>query len=98
MGLWLSRWISRIKGGLAVNLKVGDFNSDGILDLVLAQIYVDSAPKEFSSISIMLGNGDGSFRDPGQAFNAPDGNLLLADFNNDGKLDIAVAGFTNGDG
>jgi hypothetical protein len=70
-------------------IAVADVNSDGKLDLVVAN-YQDN------SISVLLGNGDGTFTGaPGSPItvgNGPQG-VLLADLNNDGKLDIAVANY-----
>lgn len=66
---------------------VGDFNRDGKLDAAVAN--GGSAP--YSGISVSLGNGDGTFT-PGSTI--PLGSDLLdvvaADFNADGKLDLAV--------
>jgi hypothetical protein len=65
----------------------GDFNGDGKLDLALPD-YTNNA------VEILLGNGDGTFQAPisvigGGAISGP-GGLAVADFNHDGKLDLAV--------
>lgn len=63
----------------------GDFNNDGILDL--ASTYGVSSPM----LAVLLGNGDGTFQ-PHQDFPVslfPE-DLVAADFNKDGKLDIIV--------
>jgi hypothetical protein len=65
---------------------VGDFNGDGIPDLVVAN------NDQVGSVSVLLGNGDGTFQ-PQAAYptgSFPDA-LVLADFNNDRILDIATA-------
>src|SRR6516164_10229505 len=58
-----------------------DFNRDGILDLAVTR-------PGLASISVMLGNGDGSF---GAPTNIPVGTMpmaiAVADFNSDGNLD-----------
>lgn len=64
-----------------------DFNNDGLLDLAVANTALGSG-----SISILIGNGDGTFQ-PATVIRA--GNyprsIAVADFNRDGKLDLAVA-------
>jgi hypothetical protein len=83
---------------------VADFNGDGKADLAVAD------GSESNNVSILLGNGDGTFQGPVQytAGTSPYA-LLAADFNGDGKLDLAVANadagtnsvsilFGNGDG
>jgi VCBS repeat protein/Big-like domain-containing protein len=67
-------------------IAAGDFNGDGIPDLVVAN------SDQIGSVSVLLGNGDGTFQ-PQAAYptgSFPDA-LVLADFNNDGILDIATA-------
>jgi uncharacterized protein (DUF2141 family) len=64
---------------------VADLNGDGKLDLVVTGF-------DFGYISVLLGNGDGSFQVP---LHYATGRLPLgvtvADFNGDGQLDVAVA-------
>ena len=62
----------------------GDFNGDGKMDLATA----DSSG---NSVTILLGNGDGTFQAPTtySVGNGPTA-LIAADFNGDGKLDLAV--------
>ena len=76
----------------------GDLNNDGYEDLISAANY--------SGFSVLLSNGDGAYRAP-MNYTLPSGSspVLLADFNNDGKLDLVVrnpSGFSlylgNGDG
>jgi phospholipase C len=69
---------------------IGDFNRDGIMDLAVADQGTTSGG---SSISILLGNGDGTFS-PGATLSLPTGSLpgpmVAGDFNGDGILDLAV--------
>ena len=61
----------------------GDFNGDGRLDLAVAN--VDS-----NDVSVLLGNGDGTFADPGQFATTPHATPLVADVNGDGTDDVLV--------
>jgi uncharacterized repeat protein (TIGR01451 family) len=63
---------------------VGDFNGDGKLDVAVANT-------GSGNVSILLGNGDGTFQ---PAVNFSTGNspttVAMGDFNGDGKLDLAL--------
>jgi uncharacterized membrane protein len=65
---------------------VGDFNGDGIPDLVVAN-------QSSNTVTILLGNGDGTFKATAaspQTGTSPYA-VAVGDFNNDGKADLAVA-------
>jgi len=67
-----------------------DVNHDGFADMITIETNATTV-----SVVIYLSNGDGSFQAPFSVFEAPGLNYLaVADFNQDGNLDIAVAGST----
>jgi hypothetical protein len=71
------------------NLVVGDINSDGNPDLVVAD---DQSDAQGKNITLLLGNGDGTFSQGTYLKGGvtSSGSVALADFNGDGKLDIAA--------
>jgi FG-GAP-like repeat/Abnormal spindle-like microcephaly-assoc'd, ASPM-SPD-2-Hydin/FG-GAP repeat len=74
-------------------LTVGDFNGDAKLDLAVWCTY---APGNYNEVIIFLGNGNGTFtynntHTAPNAYGNPGSNsLYVADFNGDGKLDLAA--------
>jgi CSLREA domain-containing protein len=73
-----------------VAVAIGDFNNDGIQDLVATNVSQVIPPNK---VSILLGNGSGGF---GAATGFDDGGggpqaVVVGDFNSDGKQDLAVA-------
>ncbi len=93
VAVWLSSDPSQAPQFYPVGIKpssivAADFNGDFITDLAVANTGVNIA---VGSVSILYGNGDGTFQD---AVNYPAGpdptNLALGDFNGDGVTDLAV--------
>jgi MYXO-CTERM domain-containing protein len=72
-------------------IKVADFNGDGRPDLATGNRR-PADPPVGSGVSILLGRGDGTF-EPAQEFATENGtaSLVVADFNNDGRPDLATA-------
>ena len=70
------------------DLAVGDVNEDGNPDVVLPNYTLAG------TISVALGNGDGTFS-PRQDYPCSEGNLrlTLSDFNGDGHLDVAAMNY-----
>jgi hypothetical protein len=81
-------------GATPVSMAAADFNGDGKMDLAVVNVTQDN-------ISVLLGNGDGTFQAPvtvpvPEPMNCPaaglcrPGSLVAADFNGDGRMDIAI--------
>lgn len=87
--------------GLPLSLITNDFNNDGFLDIATAN-------GNTNNVSVLMGNGDGSFQ-TGRTYSAGDTpfDLAAGDLNNDGFIDLVVTNigvetisvlFGNGDG
>jgi hypothetical protein len=92
-------------GDSPMSVTSGDFDGDGKADLATADDPSNPASGNIAdSVSVLLGNGDGTFKDA-RRFSFPVGpdnhanprQVVSADFDGDGKADLAVANRGGGD-
>ncbi|MBA3913981.1 MAG: VCBS repeat-containing protein, partial [Acidobacteriales bacterium] len=81
---------------------VGDFNNDGKLDIAVANEPDPNLPPPVggpaqNAVSLLLGNGDGTFQASIDTSTAGARFMAAADFNADGKLDLAITGTSSMD-
>jgi hypothetical protein len=76
-------------GFVANGIAAADLNGDGKLDLVVGY----QAPAS-NAVSVLLGNGDGTFQPPADYSTGNEPNAIaVTDLNHDGKLDIVAGNF-----
>jgi hypothetical protein len=76
-----------VSGGTVRALQAGDFNADGKMDLAVCL----TSGFMKGSVAVFLGNGNGTFQNQRNCtVNADAWNVATADFDNDGKSDLAV--------
>ena len=79
-------------GGQTSGIEAADFSGDGRLDLAVALVSTDR-------VAVLRGQADGSFvAEPGSPYGVGDGprNVTSADFDSDGRPDIAAGNFAAG--
>ena len=71
--------------GFPYTVSSGDYNGDGNLDLLVTSL-------DYSQVSLLLGNGDGSFASPVTvAYTGPSPvGIASGDFNGNGLLDAVI--------
>ncbi len=75
----------------------GDWSGDGRTDLAVTDLgsfdsYTGTALPNTGTVSVLLGNGDGTFQNAvAYAVSAGPFGLVAGDFNGDGRIDLAVA-------
>jgi len=78
----------------AFSVAVGDFNGDGRQDLAVGCQPISGGTNKY--IAIFLGNGNGTFGPPTDyPVGTFEWDLKAADFNHDGKLDLAVVHYNS---
>lgn len=78
-------------------IAAADLNGDGKIDLISGE-YNPGTRNAKGTLQILLGNGDGTFKTPTD-ISVPNATLspVIADFNHDGKPDIAISSAFSGD-
>jgi len=74
-------------------LSAADLNGDGIPDLIVGCLECPAGDHDYPGVSIFLGIGDGSFSLAGTYLGSGVGPPTAADFNGDGKMDLAMGNF-----
>lgn len=98
-GGYLAPTTSYPAGADPVSVAVGDFSGDGILDLAVVNRNCGALPCGAGTVSILIGNGDGTFQPHVDYPTAAGPNAVaVGDFNGDGNLDLAIAAGGGGTG
>jgi hypothetical protein len=88
--------VSYLSGGYSYSkVAVGDFNSDGHLDLVVTNGCINEGNCNNGVVNVLLGNRDGTFQSPVTYSSGGDyaKSVAIADLNRDGHPDLVVSNF-----
>ena len=89
LGTGGARFGAPLSYGVIGSPAAGDFNGDGVLDLAVTEY---GAASGSGDVAVLLGRGDGTFNTAGRfPINGHPEFIVLADFNSDGRLDVATA-------
>jgi glucose/arabinose dehydrogenase len=93
--------VSYTTGSVPKGITIADINNDGNLDLLTANTagnYPDSDNPGGNTITVLLGSGNGTFtRSSTHITGRTPFSLVTADFNEDGRLDVATANWHTND-
>ena len=96
-------WTAYAAGRLPVAVAVADLDRDGLSDLAVLNLTSRPGGGDSSTVSVLRGNGDGSFGPRTEFAAGADGattvprSLATGEFNGDGATDLAVANGTGDD-
>ena len=86
-------------GNDALSVAIGDVNGDGHADLVVANECQSNGDCSSGAVSVLLGNGDGTFQAPVsyRSGGSEATSVAIGDVNGDGHADLVVANQCNSD-